>query len=318
MNRKPYKRGINNYMKWFNKLERKFGKYAIHNIMYYLIILYACGFLLEVFGGGFYSRYLALNMEMIFKGQMWRLFTFIMGPPNTSILFILLSLYFYYMIGSVLEQAWGAFRFNMYLLSGWFLHILAALVIYLLFGVSFEFTTYYLNMSMFLAFATLVPDMQVLLFFIIPIKVKWLAYVDMAYFALTIIGGLFQSFLPINILFGLYSIGIMATPVYAIAALVSLLNFIFFYGATRNYRAISPKEMKRKADYRHKVQASYKGTKHKCAVCGKTEADGEDMVFRFCSKCDGAYEYCSEHLYTHKHVTSKKVMDINNKIDIGE
>lgn len=303
MDIRPYKRGINNYMKWFNKLERKYGRYAIHNLMYYLIILYAVGFVLEIFGNGFYSRYLSLDMAMIFKGQIWRLFTFIMGPPNSSILFILLSLYFYYMIGTVLERTWGAFRFNMYMLSGWLLHILAALIIYLVFGVSFPFDTYYLNMSLFLAFATIAGEMEVLLFFIIPIKVKWLAYVDMVYFALTIIGGLFQSVLPINILYGLFRIGIMATPVYAVAALVSLLNFIVFYGMTRNYRTVSPKEIKRKAEYKHKIQAAGKGTKHKCAVCGRTEKDGEDLVFRYCSKCEGTYEYCNEHLYTHKHVT---------------
>ncbi len=303
MDIRPYKRGINNYMKWFNKLERKYGRYAIHNLMYYLIILYAVGFVLEIFGNGFYSRYLSLDMAMIFKGQIWRLFTFIMGPPNSSILFILLSLYFYYMIGTVLERTWGAFRFNMYMLSGWLLHILAALIIYLVFGVSFPFDTYYLNMSLFLAFATIAGEMEVLLCFIIPIKVKWLAYVDMVYFALTIIGGLFQSVLPINILYGLFRIGIMATPVYAVAALVSLLNFIVFYGMTRNYRTVSPKEIKRKAEYKHKIQAAGKGTKHKCAVCGRTEKDGEDLVFRYCSKCEGTYEYCNEHLYTHKHVT---------------
>lgn len=290
-------------MKWFNKLERKYGRYAIHNLMYYLIILYAVGFVLEIFGNGFYSRYLSLDMAMIFKGQIWRLFTFIMGPPNSSILFILLSLYFYYMIGSVLERTWGAFRFNVYMLSGWLLHIVAALIIYLVFGVSFPFDTYYLNMSLFLAFATIAGEMEVLLFFIIPIKVKWLAYVDMVYFALTIIGGLFQSVLPANILYGLFQIGIMATPVYAVAALVSLLNFIVFYGMTRNYRTVSPKEIKRKADYKHKIQAAGKGIKHKCAVCGRTEKDGEDLVFRYCSKCEGTYEYCNEHLYTHKHVT---------------
>ncbi len=191
----------------------------------------------------------------------------------------------------------------MYMLSGWLLHILAALIIYLVFGVSFPFDTYYLNMSLFLAFATIAGEMEVLLFFIIPIKVKWLAYVDMVYFALTIIGGLFQSVLPINILYGLFRIGIMATPVYAVAALVSLLNFIVFYGMTRNYRTVSPKEIKRKAEYKHKIQAAGKGTKHKCAVCGRTEKDGEDLVFRYCSKCEGTYEYCNEHLYTHKHVT---------------
>ncbi len=293
-------------MKWFYKLERKFGKYAIHNLMYYLIILYAGGFILEVFCGGFYSNYLALNMEKVFEGQVWRLVTFIMGPPDTSLFFILLSLYFYYMIGSVLERAWGAFRFNMYILVGMALHVIAALIIYLAFGVNFSFDTYYLNMSMFLAFATLMPDMEVLLFFILPIKVKWLAYFDMLYFLLTIVGGFFYNVLPMNILMGLFSIGIIATPVYATAALVSLLNFIIFYMTTRNYRAVSPKEIKRKADYKRKINAASKGTKHKCAVCGKTEKDDENMVFRYCSKCEGAFEYCSEHLYTHKHVIKMK------------
>lgn len=293
-------------MKWFYKLERKFGKYAIHNLMYYLIILYAGGFVLEIFGNGFYTRYLALSIEKILQGQVWRLVTFIMGPPNTSVIFILLSLYFYYIIGSVLERAWGAFRFNMYILTGMLLHIIAALVIYFVFGVDMPFDTYYLNMSMFLAFATVMPDMQMLLFYLIPIKVKWIAYFDMAYFLLTIIGGFFYNYLPSNILFGLFSIGVIATPVYATAALLSLLNFFFFYFTTRNYRAISPKEIKRKAEYKHKINVATRGTKHKCAVCGKTEKDDENMVFRFCSKCEGAYEYCSEHLYTHKHVNKMK------------
>lgn len=300
------KRGINNYMKWLNKLERKFGRYAIHNLMYYLIILYAVGFIVEVFGNNFYTRMLSLDVAMVLRGQVWRLFTFIIGPPNTSLFFIFLSLYFYYMMGSVLERAWGAFRFNLYMISGWLLHIVAAFVIYFGFGVNFSITTtYYLNMSLFLAFATLMPNAQVLLFYFIPIKIKWVAYVDMLYFALTIFGGLFSEFLPLNILIGLMRIGIMATPEYAIVALLSLLNFIVFYVATRNYRAVSPKEMKRKAEYKHKIHVAQKATKHKCAVCGKTEKDGEDIVFRFCSKCDGAYEYCSEHLYTHKHVTKQ-------------
>lgn len=289
-------------MKWFYKLERKLSRFAVPGLMNYLIVLYAAGFVLEVFFNGFYTRYLSLDMAMVFSGQIWRLVTFIMGPPSTSILFILLSLYFYYMIGSVLERAWGTVRFNMYIWMGVIFHIIAAFIIYAGFGVSMCFTTYYLNMSMFLAFAMVMPDMQVLLFYLIPIKVKWLAYVDMAYFALTIIGGLFAGFLPGNIIYGLYSIGIMATPVHAIAALVSLLNFVVFYLMTRNYKSVSPKELKRKADYKNKVKAAARGYKHKCAVCGRTEKDGEDLVFRFCSKCDGAYEYCNEHLYTHKHV----------------
>lgn len=289
-------------MKWFNKLERKYGKYAIHNLMKYLILFYAGGFVLEVFAGNFYSRYLALDIEKVLSGQVWRLITFIMGPPNTDIFFILFSLYLYFMIGTVLEQIWGAFRFNAYVFSGIVLHILAALIIYLIFGVSFPFTTYYLNMSMFLAFAFIMPDMQLLLFFIIPIKIKWLAYVDIAYFVATVVAGFFYPILPASVLRGLSICGVMIHPVYATAALVSLLNFVLFYFITRNQRAVSLKEFKRKVEYAQKVKASQTRTKHKCAVCGKTEKDGEDLVFRYCSKCEGNYEYCNEHLYTHKHV----------------
>lgn len=288
-------------MKWINKLERKFGKYAIHNLMYYLIILYAVGFVVEVFGNGFYTRFLSLDIGLVLSGQVWRLFTFIMGPPNTSLLFIIFSLYFYYMIGDVLERVWGTFRFNLYFVGGWFLHILAALIIYVIFGVSFPFDTYYLNMSMFLAFATIAGDMQVLLMFLIPIKIKWLAYIDMVYFGLTIVGGFLAPILPRGVLIGLYTVGVIPSPVYAVAALVSILNFVIFYALTRNYRAISPSEIKRRHDYKQKVSV-VRGNKHKCAVCGRTEEDDENLVFRYCSKCEGNFEYCNEHLYTHKHV----------------
>lgn len=298
-------------MKWINKLERRFGKYAIHNLMYYLIVLYAVGFVLEVFGGGFYTRFLSLDMAMVFKGQVWRLVTFIMGPPDTSILFIIISLYFYYWIGNILERAWGAFRFNLYIVIGMILHILAALLIYVVWGVSFPFTTYYLNMSMFLAFATVMPDMEVLFMFLIPVKVKWFAYADMLYFAVTIIGGFLYRYIPAGAYYGLLSAGVMLHPVYAVAALVSLMNFIIFYFSTRNYKSVSPREIKRKAEFKRKINVQGKGAKHKCAVCGRTEADGEDIVFRYCSKCDGAYEYCSDHLYSHKHVTGSKINNNN-------
>lgn len=294
-------------MKWFIKLERKFGRYAIRNLMYYLIILYAVGFILEVFGNGFYSRYLALDMAMVFRGQIWRLFTFVIGPPNTSLWFIFISLYFYYMIGTVLEHAWGTFRFNVYMFSGWFLHVVAALIIYLGFGANFSMTTtYYINMSLFLAYATLVPDAQLLLFYLIPIKIKWIAYYEMLVFALTILGGAFYKYLPGNILYGLITIGVIPLPEYALMAFLSLLNFIVFYAVTRNFRAVSPREIKRKVEYKNKIKAAERSRKHKCAVCGKTEDDGEELVFRYCSKCEGAYEYCNEHLYTHKHVIKNK------------
>lgn len=289
-------------MKWYYKLERKFGKYAIPDLMRYIVALYAIGFVIYVFGDGFYQKYLALNMEMVFRGQIWRLVTFILEPPSTSIIFVFFALYFYYLMGNVLERAWGAFRFNLYYVVGVFMHIVAALIIYLVFGVSITFNTYYLNLSLFLAFATIMPDVQVLLMFIIPIKVKWVAYLDMLILGLTIICGFLSGFLPLNILRGLYEIGIYANPVSAIAALLSVLNFFVFYSTTRSFKRMTPKEIKRRAEYKHKVRMGSSGAKHRCAVCGRTEEDDENLEFRYCSKCQGSYEYCSDHLYTHKHV----------------
>jgi hypothetical protein len=283
-------------------LERKFGKYAIPNLMRYVVVLYAVGFVIYVFGGDFYSRYLSLDMAMVFRGQIWRLVTFIMQPPSTSLIFIFFSLYFYYLMGNILERAWGTFRFNLYYIMGVLLHIVAALVIYLVFHVSYAFSTYYLNMSLFLAFATIMPDSQVLVMFIIPVKVKWIAYLDMLYLGLTVLSGFLVNVLPYNIIYGLATIGIYASPVTATAALISVLNFVVFYSTTRNFRRYTPKETVRRATYRHKVHVGSTGTKHKCAVCGRTEKDDDTLEFRYCSKCQGNFEYCQEHLYTHKHV----------------
>ena len=99
-------------MNWFSKFERKYSKYAIKNLMVYIIILYAVGFVFEVFAPGVYSAYFSLDFSKIFAGQVWRIVTFIIQPPSTSIIFVFFSLYFYYLIGTVLENKWGSFKFN--------------------------------------------------------------------------------------------------------------------------------------------------------------------------------------------------------------
>ncbi|EGC75955.1 hypothetical protein HMPREF0490_00597 [Lachnospiraceae bacterium 6_1_37FAA] len=106
-------------MNWINKLERKFGRYAIHNLMHYIIILYAVGFVLNLIAPGFYMEYLSLNANAILHGQIWRIVTFLLQPPDGSPIFIVFALYLYYMIGQNLEAAWGAFRFNLYFLPGY-------------------------------------------------------------------------------------------------------------------------------------------------------------------------------------------------------
>ena len=287
-------------MNWMNKLERKFGKYAIPNLMYYIIILYVVGFFLSIIKPDFYYQYLSLDAQAILQGQVWRLVTFIIQPPSASIWFMIIALYLYYMIGMELERAWGSFRFNLYFFMGVIFHIVAAMLAYFIFKTSLPIGTGYLNLSLFFAFAALYPNQQFYLFMIIPIKVKWLAWIDGAYFGYAIL----QAFLPA---YG----GSVLGPIYkanALAAFVSLLNFFVFYLSSRNMRRYSPKEVKRKVVYQRQIREAKQvqqyadGARHRCTVCGRTDLTHPDLEFRYCSKCNGNYEYCQDHLFTHEHI----------------
>ena len=292
-------------MNLLDKLERKFGRYAIHNLMYYIIILYALGYVIVTFVPQFYVQYLSLDPTMILRGQIWRIITFIIYPPNTGLFYFLISMYLYYSIGRILEAQWGAFRFNLYFFTGVLLHVVAAFISCYVFGANIgpAFGTYYLNYSLFFAFAATYPDMQFLLFFIIPIKAKWLGIINGIYFGVTIVAGFLANYLPYSVLIGLMNAGIIAHPAYSAMALVSLANFLIFFFGMRSMRRYNPKEIYRRKVYTKSVKQGQKSVAtHRCAVCGRTEKDGDDLVFRFCSKCNGNYEYCQDHLFTHEHV----------------
>ena len=273
-------------MNWLYRLEQKFGKYAITNLPLYIVALYAIGAGLDIISGGrFYYDVLSLNPYMVLHGQVWRLFTFLAAAPTTNIIFLIFVLLFYYSIGQSLVQVWGAFKFNMYILIGVLGTIGSAFLVYAITPYPYKYSifmdTYDLNLSMFLAYAAIFPEMQVYLYGILPLKVKWMAWIDVALLA--------WSFLQ----------GGIGTKV---AIVVSLLNFLLFYFSTRNYRKISPKEVHRKVKYKRAVSQSEKGYRHQCAVCKRTELDDPNLEFRYCSKCNGNYEYCNEHLFTHTHI----------------
>lgn len=271
-------------MKFFYNLERRFRRYAIPNLMYYIIGMYGVGLLMELFAPGFYMQYLALDAQKILAGQVWRVVTFMIYPPGGGLFMSLISMYLYYMLGGNLERVWGSFRFNVYFFMGVIGHVAAAMIVYIFMGQRVYLTTAFLNYSLFFAFAATFPDLEFLLFFVIPVKAKWLAIFNGIYFLYEFING--------N----------MATRV---TILMSLLNFFIFFFITRNGKRFHPKEIKRKHDFRKQMKIMPQGgTHHKCAVCGRTEKDSPGLEFRYCSKCEGSYEYCSEHLYTHKHVTS--------------
>lgn len=188
---------------WLYRMEFKYGRKAIPNLMLTVIIGMGLVFVGDLLNPVVHLQsYLSLSRDALFHGQVWRLFTFIFLPPNSNTLLIFISLYFYYWIGGSLERTWGSFRFNVYYLCGVIGAILACLV-----------TGYadnsYLNLSLFFAFAALYPDMEVLLFFFLPVKVKWLALLDGALFVFMFIVGGWPTRVEI---------------------LMSLANFLLFFG----------------------------------------------------------------------------------------
>lgn len=276
-------------MKFLNKLERKFGKYAIPDLIQYVIGIWVIGTIAFTLAPVVYYRFFTLDIGAVLHGQIWRLFTFVLSPyPINSpvdVIWFIFQVYIYLMIGRSLENAWGTFRFNVFFISGWLFNILGAAILYASGGGIYFIGFDYIFQSMFFAFAVLFPNIQFLLMYIIPVKVKWLAIFDgvvLAWYAL----------IPIRA--GQWQ--------YAVGLCVAFANFLLFYFATRNYKKISPRQQIRKRAYKREVYQAKQGPRHKCAVCGRTEQDGDDLEFRFCSKCKGSMEYCKDHLFTHEHI----------------
>lgn len=302
------------------KMERKYGKYAIRNLPLYTTIIYAAGFLMAQLWPDMFGL-LTLNVHAILHGQIWRLFTWVLIPDDSNIFFALLTMYFYFSIGRTLERTWGSFLYNVYYFSGLIWTVVGAFMLYgfleifgqeylqmyemysqmygempaiyggswAYYSIASMFGVYYIHMSIFLAFAITYPEMQVYLFFILPIKVKVLGIIYVVVMAYSIVMGFLVS----------WQYGVIQLVVIG----MSLLNTLLFFLMTRRRHIIkSPKEMKRQHDYKVKVKAASNVTRHKCAICGQTEKDNPNLTFRYCSKCEGNYEYCSEHLFSHEHV----------------
>ena len=273
---------------WLDKMERRFGRYAIRNLTMYLLAGYAIGYLLS-FTMPQLLTYFTLEPALILKGQVWRLLSWVIIPPNDNIIFVIFMMPLYYSLGNTLESYWGAFRYNVYIFSGILFTVIGAFIVNGLIGGITGFgslySTYYINMSIFLACASIMPDYQLLLYGIIPIKMKWLAVLDVVLLAVDAVQG------------GL---------IIRIVIIASLLNFIIFFFCNRNLRGHSPKQAARRKKFQKQIsrpQNQYAGgAKHRCAVCGRTELDNPTLEFRYCSKCNGNYEYCQDHLFTHEHV----------------
>ena len=284
--------------RWLDRFCYNHPNFGLPGLMKYVAISNVAVYFLDMLTNGMVSRLLYFNFNAIFSGQIWRLVTFVLVPSVSGagtggavqisfFLMFLLTTFFYYWIGTALEQHWGTTRFNVFYLLGILLNVVYGLV------TRASVSMYYINMSMFFSFATLYPDMRVYLYGIIPLKVKWMAWLDAFFFA--------------------YDFGFYLTSGYILGAfmpLVAILNyFIFFWddlmsilhrGRDRAAHRADPQTINFKKAQKEVQQR--KGYLHKCAVCGITDADDPNMEFRYCSKCNGYYCYCMKHINDHVHV----------------
>lgn len=313
-----------------DKMERKMGRFAVKHLTNYLIGGYIIGYFLY-FGASYTSldilSYAQLEPYFIIHNfQIWRLISWVIMPPRENIIFAIIMMIFYWQLGTQLERTMGTFRYSVYIFGGILFTIIGAFLLYGIYfaihgvpvmGIGAYFSTYYINMSIFLAFAVCYPDMEILLYFFIPIKMKWMAIV---YAVLLVF-----EFIQVD----------MGGKV---ALVASLLNFFIFFLSTRNWRRIDPREKKRQADWKRAYEGSSRNSGdraygdnpytgggsggfnpfggaqsarhsgqgaprvHKCEICGRTEITNPELTFRYCSKCKGNHEYCNDHLFTHKHI----------------
>ena len=246
---------------------------------------------------------LCFDRSLILQGQIWRLISYpLVSVSSSNPLLALIFLVCYYSLGRSMENIWGTLRFNLYYLSGVVLMDLYALI----FGGYAD--AYYLNLSLFLGYATLYPNAHFLLFYIIPVKAWIFAVLDLALIAYTVISN---------------SIPVFFFP-YNLLPLVSIANYFLFFGkdffnifpmswrvnASRLFRRNTPLKRKQQPKVIRFDAGSYQASTatpkapytHRCTVCGRTDVSNPELEFRYCSKCNGYYCYCEEHISNHAHI----------------
>lgn len=184
-------------MNWLNKMERKFGKYAIKNLTIYLLVCYGIGYIISMVMPTLLT-YFTLEPALILKGQVWRLVSWVIVPPTSRFIYVVFMMLCYYSLGQTLERIWGTFRYNLYMFSGMLFTIIGTFIAYgvvyvqyhaVVGGIGNVVSTYYINMSIFLACAAIMPDMQVLFWGLIPVKMKWFAILDIVFVGMDLIWG---------------------------------------------------------------------------------------------------------------------------------
>jgi hypothetical protein len=260
-------------MSFMDRMERRFRRFCIPNLTMIILLGEISLFLLVQINPKFHERTF-LTGQLVLDGDVWRLVVFIFQPPDMNLFFFFFACMLFHIMGNALERTWGTFRYNVF----WFSGYLATVSVAFIFP-QFPMTNMFLSGSVFLAFAMLFPDFTLMMMFILPVKVKWLALLQWVFIGITLLEGNW--------------------PVRCIV-LAGVFNYFLFFSAEIVRRM---KRGKRKMALAASNKANKDEPFHTCNVCGKTDKTDPTVDFRYCSQCRGSLCYCEEHIRVHDHVT---------------
>ncbi len=263
-------------MTWLDRLERRLRPFAVPHITVGLILCQVYVFFMGYAKPDFVAS-LFLIPERVLQGEWWRPFTFFLIPPIGNPIFAAFAWYLFYLMGTALEGHWGTFRYNVFLLVGWIATVGAAFA-----APAAPATNAFLMGSVFLAFAFLNPDFELYIFFVLPVKIKWLALLTWGTYAFILVAGDWGM---------------------RLAVLASVSNFLLFFGKELVFRVRGAR--RRMALQARRFAASEPDYYHRCTICGITDRSNPKMDFRYCSQCTGTHGYCTEHLRNHEHVKAE-------------
>ncbi len=270
-------------MRLLDRLERKLGRYGVPNVTLAFVVAQVVLYLVTI--GPTIGRpdapppalleRASLIPAKVLEGEVWRLVTFLAVPPLTHPIFAPFFWYLFWLMGTALERHWGAFRYNLYLLVGYVATVAVSFLI-----PDAPSSNAFLQGSVFLAFAFLNPDFELSIFFVLPVKIKWLALLTWLGYAWVVLFGDWLSKLLV---------------------VASVLNFLLFFGAEIAKRTrYARRRMARQAEGLARRDQAF----HRCTVCGITDKTHPDMDFRYCTECKGSRGYCTAHIKDHAHVTA--------------
>ena len=285
---------------WLDRFAYRHPKFGIPHFINYLLAGSVIVFILDMFSNHAASAMLGLDFGSLVVGhEFWRLLTFPFVPDNSRPIWFVVGVFFYYFLGNTMEREWGTAKLTLFYLSGILLTFLASIVTFFWGGgaVSMPITIGAIHETLFLAFATLYPDAQLRVYFILPIKAKWLAvfYVFLEIWQIVSMNRIFLwLFLPL-----------LLPPLIA-----SWINYLIFFwtpvkaAVRRAFGRAKHQTSKQTINFKaaQKKAQETRGYLHKCEVCGKTNVSDPDMEFRYCSKCDGYHCYCMDHINNHVHI----------------